>query len=60
MNPHTGEIKEFDSEEEAKKANFTKQLTHEQFNMLSLMNCKQRREWAKKQAKIEKRKNIKK
>lgn len=51
MNPFTNEIKEFESDEEAKKAGFTVPLTKEQASQLNPMNRKQRRDWLKQQRK---------
>jgi hypothetical protein len=46
MHSKTMEIKEFDSEEEAKNKGFYIPLTHQQAKMLGEINRAQRRKWA--------------
>lgn len=48
MQSSTGEIKQFSSEVEAKKAGFDVSLTENQYNKLKPMSKNQRKAWNKK------------
>jgi hypothetical protein len=49
MNPDTGAIARFETEQDAREAGYTQPLTEEQVTMLQPMNRQQRRAWAAEQ-----------
>lgn len=49
MNPDTGAIARFETQQDAEEAGYTQPLTDEQVQQLSPMNRQQRRAWAAEQ-----------
>lgn len=51
MNPDTGAIAKFETDEDAKKAGFTEKLTESEAQLLATMNRRDRRAWLAKKRK---------
>lgn len=49
MNPDTGAIARFETQQDAEQAGYTEPLTDEQVQLLTPMNRQQRRAWAAEQ-----------
>lgn len=55
MNPDTGAIARFETDEDAALAGFTEKLTEEQYQQLAPMNRHERRKWLSQSKKKNKR-----
>ncbi len=55
MNPDTGAIGHFETEEDAKRAGHTRKLSPEELQATLPMNRAARRQWAREQARAEKK-----